>query len=94
MPRFASEYELVLSDLVRDYSIDTVRSVLDAALNDSFWKSKLLEPKSLRRNFAKMKLDLIEKQKSLNDDLRRFGIRSNGVIPANDIQKIGEVANG
>jgi hypothetical protein len=63
LPSFRAEYEAVLMELASKYSFEVVKQTLLAALEDSFWVSKLLEPRSLKRNFAKMKLELVDRAK-------------------------------
>ena len=68
IPKFKAEYDAVLMSLISKYSQESVVSTLKAALEDDFWLNKLFEPKSLERNFAKMKWELVDKQ-SKNSNL-------------------------
>jgi len=60
--KFRSEYDAVLLSLMSKYSQEAVIVTLQAALEDNFWLNKLFEPKSLERNFAKMKWELVDKK--------------------------------
>lgn len=66
---FRGEYESILMNLASKYSLKTVKETLSAALNDDFWASKLLEPTSVKRNFAKMKFELVDKRKKKKNNL-------------------------
>ena len=61
---FRAEYEGIIFKLFTQYGEETVKRTLSAALEDNFWCPKLLEPKSLNRNFPKMKFELIDKKQN------------------------------
>ena len=61
---FRAEYEGIIFKLSAQYGEDVVKRTLSAALEDEFWISKLLEPRSLNRNFPKMKFELIDKKQN------------------------------
>lgn len=60
--KFKAEYDSVLMHLISLYSLETVKATLQAALEDKFWLNKLFEPKSLERNFEKMKYEFLDKK--------------------------------
>ena len=56
------EFESLFMSLFTQY--DDVEEVIEWASNNDFWIDKLIDPKSIRRNFEKMRLQMLKEKKS------------------------------
>ena len=75
LSKFREKYDAVLMSLMAKYTQEKTIATLKAALEDKFWLSKLFEPNSLERNFAKMKWELVDSKHNSLKELEKFGVR-------------------
>ena len=57
-----AEFESLFMSLFNQY--DDVEEVIEWASNNDFWIDKLIEPRSIRRNFEKMRLQMLKEKKT------------------------------
>ena len=55
-----AEFESLFMSLFRQY--DDVEEVIEWASNNDFWIDKLIDPRSIRRNFEKMRLQMMKEK--------------------------------
>ena len=55
-----AEFESLFMSLFRQY--DDVEEVIEWASNNDFWMDKLIDPRSIRRNFEKMRLQMLKEK--------------------------------
>jgi len=54
------EFESLFMSLFRQY--DDVEEVIEWASNNDFWIDKLIDPRSIRRNYEKMRLQMLKEK--------------------------------
>jgi len=54
------EFETLFMSLFRQY--DDVEEVIEWASNNDFWMDKLIDPRSIRRNYEKMRLQMLKEK--------------------------------